>query len=129
MFRSAGISPRAQGGAADPRAVACIGRRGIDLSRHAVRALDAETDARDFDLLLALDEAVLAVVTQRTPAGARHKVRPLMAFAPAAGVSEVPDPYAGTASDYDYALGLIEQAVGGLLAADFNPVLRRRGGP
>lgn len=37
---SIGIAPRAVGGVADPRAVACFGRRGIDLSRHQVRALD-----------------------------------------------------------------------------------------
>ncbi len=115
FFRSAGIAPRSTGGSADPRAVACIGRRGIDLSGHAVRALDVEADAHDFDLLLALDEAVLGVVLERTPADVRHKVRPLMSFAPHSGVVAVPDPYEGNARDYDHALGLIEQAIDGLL--------------
>lgn len=117
MFRSAGIAPRAVGGVADPRAVACIGRRGIDLSRHQVRALDGAADADAFDLLLALDEAVLAVVRERTPRATQSKVRALMSFAGDAGVSEVPDPYHGSSADYDHALGLIEQAVAGILAA------------
>lgn len=123
VFRSCGISPRSTGTAADPRAVACIARRGIDLSGHAVRALDAAPDARDFDLLLALDDEVLAVVNARVPAAAKHKVRPLMSFAPDAGVAEVPDPYSGTASDYDHALGLIGRAVQGILAAPSQSLL------
>lgn len=124
-FVSAGIAPRSTGGAADPRAVVCIGNRGIDLSGHTVRALDAEADARDFDLLLALDEAVLGNVRGRVAARYLHKVRPLMSYAPGTGTSEVPDPYEGSASDYDHALGLIQFAVEGLLAADLKPASPR----
>ena len=117
QFRSAGIAPRSTGTVADPRAVACIGKRGIDLSGHRVRALDAAADVKAFDLLLALDGEVFAVVKERVPASFAHKVRPLMSFAPGCGVSEVPDPYSGSAADYDYALGLIERAIEGILAA------------
>ncbi len=117
VFRSCGIAPRSAGTAADPRAVACTAKRGIDLGGHAVRALDAAADPRDFDLLLALDGEVLGVVMDRVAAPFHHKVRPLMSFAPESGVSEVPDPYSGTAADYDRALALIEQAVMGILAA------------
>ena len=117
VFRSCGIAPRSAGTAADPRAVACTAKRGIDLNGHAVRALDAAADGAQFDLLLALDGDVLDVVRERVPAPFTHKVRPLMAFAPESGFGEVPDPYSGTAADYDRALALIEQAVMGILAA------------
>ena len=117
VFRSCGIAPRSAGTAADPRAVACTAKRGIDLNGHAVRALDGAGDGAQFDLLLALDGDVLDVVRERVPAPFKHKVRPLMSFAPKSGFGEVPDPYSGTAADYDRALALIEQAVMGILAA------------
>lgn len=128
-FASAGIAPRSEGGPADPRAVACIGNRGIDLSGHTVRALDAEADGRGFDLLLALDEAVLGTVRGRVPVRYLHKVRPLMSFARGTGMTEVPDPYEGTARDYDDALGLIQLAIEGVLAADLKPALPREDAP
>ena len=40
----------------------------------------------------------------------------LMSYAPPLGFLDIPDPYGGTADDYERAIGMIESATRGLLA-------------
>jgi protein-tyrosine phosphatase len=113
-FASAGVEPRTPGAPADPRAVKCAGARGLDLSGARARALTAD-DYDAFDLLLALDEAVLREVRARAPRQRRAEIVPLMSLAPSSAAQEVPDPWSGGPADYEFALDLIEAAVDGLL--------------
>jgi protein-tyrosine phosphatase len=94
--------------------VKCAGARGLDLSGARARALTAD-DYDAFDLLLALDEAVLREVRARAPRQRRAEIVPLMSLAPSSAAQEVPDPWSGGPADYEFALDLIEAAVDGLL--------------
>jgi protein-tyrosine phosphatase len=110
----------------DRRSIAAARRRGIDMSALRARQLVAADFGR-FDLLLAMDERNRRDMLARAPAppaGARGaqtalaaRVRLLLDYAPELGVQEVPDPYYGTARDFEYVLDVIETAARGLLAA------------
>ena len=72
--------------------------RGYRFDSHARQIRQSDFD--DFDLLLVMDSDNYRIVTAKAP-------------------TEVPDPYYGDLSDFDYALDLIEEACDGLLAALF----------
>ena len=78
----------------------------------------SEADFSRFDLILVMDNAnVRAVKAMASAPEQRDKVRMLGSYMTShAGVSEIPDPYYGDDSDFDYALDLIEDACRGLLA-------------
>ncbi len=110
------------GRGADPRADAALGRAGWPASGHVVRRLDAGALA-SLDLVCCADAANLADVRRlaaRAPADPRAgagRIRLLRSFDPEAPEgAEVPDPFAGGASDFDAALVLIEAACRGLVA-------------
>lgn len=94
--------------------------------RGAVRGYKFDSRARQlstadfsrFDLILVMDNAnVCAVTAMASTPEEKDKVRMLGSYMTShAGVSEIPDPYYGDDSDFDYALDLIEDACAGLLA-------------
>lgn len=94
--------------------------------RGAVRGYKFDSRARQlskadfsrFDLILVMDNAnVRAVTAMASTPEEKDKVRMLGSYMTAhVGVSEIPDPYYGDDSDFDYALDLIEDACAGLLA-------------
>jgi protein-tyrosine phosphatase len=67
--------------------------------------------------VLTLDQSVLALVARLVPPEALVRVTSLMAFAPETGVTDVADPWAGTAADYAHAFSLIRAGVDGLVAS------------
>lgn len=91
--------------------------------RGAVRGYRFDSRARQlcgadfsrFDLILVMDNAnVRAVKAMASAPEQRDKVRMLGSYMTShAGVSEIPDPYYGDDSDFDYALDLIEDACRG----------------
>lgn len=109
------------------QAQATAAERGYDISGLRARQFMAE-DCRSFDMILVMDRGHLNRVTRACSAAAPGKVRLFMDFAPSRREREVPDPYGLGASDYEYVLGLIEDAAKGLLA-NVETELRKRQAP
>jgi protein-tyrosine phosphatase len=97
-------------------AVAAAKRRGFDLPPHRARQF-AVGDFRRFDWILAMDRQNLDALTDLRPADYRGHLGLLLDLAPELEVREVPDPYYGTARDFDEALRLIEGGATRLLDA------------
>lgn len=111
---SAGTHGFHKGSPIDPRAAAQAALRGYTLVGLRSRPVVAEDFSR-FDLLLAMDQDNLATLRKRCPPEEQHRLQLLMAHAPQAGATEVPDPYYGALSGFDLALDLIEPACDGLM--------------
>ncbi len=98
----------------DSRATAEAGARGYDHSPLRARQLRA-ADFRDFDYILAMDEANLAELRAlRPPAFAGH-LGLFLEFAPQRREREVPDPYYGGDAGFVRVLDMVEEASEGLL--------------
>ncbi|MGE0071458.1 MAG: low molecular weight protein-tyrosine-phosphatase [Thiomonas sp.] len=89
-------------------------QRGYDLSGLRARVVEPEDFSR-FDLLLAMDWDNLALLEEQAPPQYASRCRLFLSFAPDAPVAAVPDPYYGTARDFERVLDLVEQASSGLL--------------
>jgi protein-tyrosine phosphatase len=116
---SAGIGGWHVGEGADPRSVAVLRRHGYDGSAHRVQQITARWfDADDApDLLLAMDSTHLRDLRRLAPVDA--EVVLMRAFDPALDPEvddlEVPDPYYGSARDFEDVLAMIEAATPGTL--------------
>ena len=97
-------------------AVAAAKRRGYILPPHRARQVGPKDFAR-FDWILAMDRRNLDVLARLCPANFVGHLGLLMDFAPEFGTLDVPDPYYGTAHDFDEALRLIEGGTVQLLSA------------
>ncbi|RAY15398.1 low molecular weight phosphotyrosine protein phosphatase [Actinomadura craniellae] len=115
------------GADADRRTVRAL-REGGYRSAHAARQFDPSWFAH-YDLILALDGGHLRELRRLAPdAAARHRVRLLREFDPAAGDDlDVPDPYYGDETDFTTVLAMIEAAVPALLAEIRTGSTARRG--
>lgn len=98
----------------DPRAQKAAGQRGYDLSGLRGRQV-GQADFVEFDFVLAMDEDNLRALQRLCPPQNSHKLQLFMAFSPAAGTREVPDPYYGGPKGFERVLDLVEQAAQGLL--------------
>lgn len=98
----------------DPRSIKAAAARGYDISNLRARKLHRE-DFEKFDLLIALDEGHFKEMQRSCPPELRHKLRRMMNFAPQLGMREVPDPYYGSARDFELVLNLLDTATDGLL--------------
>ena len=111
---SAGTGDWHIGRAPDPRTQQAALRRGYDLSALRARQISpADFDA--FDLIVAMDDANLDDALAMAPNGSKARCVKLLDFAPASGLSAVPDPYYGGEDGFDQVLDLVEQGVDGLL--------------
>ena len=117
---SAGTHGFHPGALPDPRGVAQAARRGYRLAGIKSRRLVAADFSR-FDLLLAMDSDNLVTLRERCPPEDQFRLGLLLHFsanlAPNPATLDVPDPYYGSAADFDHALDLIEPACDGLLSA------------
>jgi len=113
---SAGTGRYHIGAPPDPRALAAAQRRGYDLSDLRARQVQS-ADFTDFDLLLAMDEDNLAGLRAQAPSGTQQRLKMFLEYAPELGRLEVPDPYYGTARDFDLVVDLVERGARGLLRA------------
>ena len=110
---SAGTHDYHVGAPPDSRAQEHGALRGYALGGLRARKV-AAADFERFDLLLARDDDNLATLQRRCPPAHRHKLEPLMRYAPGLG-SQVPDPYYGGAQGFDRVLDLVEAACDGLI--------------
>ncbi len=99
----------------DERSVAAGLLRGYKLKELRARQI-RDGDFEAFSLLIAMDRSHLSELKRICPDGAEHRLKLFMDFHPeATGLSDVPDPYYGSLSDFDLALELIEKGVEGLV--------------
>jgi protein-tyrosine phosphatase len=91
--------------------------RGYDLSHLRARQI-SETDYGKFDLILAMDWDNLALLQDDCPPALAHKLKLFMSYASSSmALGEVvPDPYHGSAGQFEKVLDLIEAASDGLVA-------------
>ena len=112
---SAGTHAYHVGSPPDDRAQEAASRRGIDMSSLVGRRVD-HGDFYMFDYVLAMDESNEYHLREMAPDEEAHKIKLFLDFAPERSEREVPDPYYGGHSGFEYVLDLIEDASEGLLA-------------
>jgi protein-tyrosine phosphatase len=113
---SAGTHGYHTGDAPDERSIAAARRRGFDLATLRARVVEA-ADFDRFDLVLAMDDAVLQRLRELAPRRHADRVRLFLEFAPGLGRRDVPDPYYGGEAGFEEVLDLVEEGARGLLAA------------
>ena len=96
-------------------AIDAAAARGYDITAIRARQITGE-DIRHFDHVLAMTRGHLVEMRWLAPRDLVDKPQLLMSYAPPLGFLDIPDPYGGTADDYERAIGMIESATRGLLA-------------
>ena len=111
---SAGTHDYHVGDPPDLRAQRAAQQRGYDMSKLRGRQVE-EGDFRQFDYVLAMDQANLAILRGITPAGSDTQAKLFLGYARHHAEREVPDPYYGGASGFERVLDMVEDAAQGLL--------------
>jgi protein-tyrosine phosphatase len=113
---SAGTHGYHLGNAPDPRAIRACAARGVDLGALRARQVK-DDDFHTFDLVVAMDGHNFDTLAQmNSAAGANAKVLRMMQFSPRFdSVPDVPDPYYGEQSDFEYMCELLDESTRGLL--------------
>ena len=101
------------GHAPDERAIACAARHGIDISAQRARRLLAE-DFDEFDIVLCADRTILHDARMRKPRTSHAQVELLLDWS-GVGRKDVPDPYYGSARDFEQAFRLVDAAALGIV--------------
>ena len=73
-------------------------------------------DFARFDLILAMDRGNLRALRALCPPGSRARLELFLEFAGGAADGEVPDPYMGTAADFERVLDIVIPACRRLIA-------------
>ncbi len=111
---SAGTRDYHLGEPPDPRAIAAARKRGVELSALRARQV-SEGDFDAQDLIVAMDRGHHRILGRLCEKGQAGKLRLFMAYVPEAGGEDVPDPYYGTARDFDAVYELIERGCRAIL--------------
>lgn len=111
---SAGTHDYHIGDQPDRRAQQVGAQRGYDLSRLRGRQV-CQSDFIEFDHVLAMDNANLAILQRLCPDEHAGKLALFMNYASNCNEREVPDPYYGGAQGFERVLDMIEDAGRGLL--------------
>jgi protein-tyrosine phosphatase len=112
---SAGTSDYHLGEPPDPRSRRAAAARGIDLSPLRARRVERRDFAR-FDLILAMDRGNLQALRAMCPPGSHARLELFLEFAGSPAGGEVPDPYMGTAADFERVLDIVIPACRRLIA-------------
>jgi protein-tyrosine phosphatase len=118
LTRSIGVDSAAThdyqvGEPADARAVAHARQRGYEIPRRRARQITT-TDFSRFDWILAMDRFNLADLETLRPRSYRGHLGLFLDVVPGSGRREVPDPYHGTAEDFERVLDLAEEGAAAL---------------
>ncbi len=100
---------------ADPRARAAASAAGYDLSDQFARQI-ADDDYERFHYIIAMDRTNLINVEAWRPAHFEGEIKLLMDYCEHDGSSQIPDPYYQSAEHFGEIIGIMEQAIDGLLA-------------
>jgi len=114
LVDSAGTHDYHAGGPPDPRAVRAAERRGVDLTGLRARQFTGH-DFEHFELVLAMDQLNRHTLLEHAPPQYHDRIRLYLDFAPQLGRLDVPDPYYGGSTGFEYVLDLVEEAGAGLL--------------
>ena len=114
LVDSAGTHDYHSGNPPDPRAVRAAERRGVDLTALRARPVIAR-DFEHFELVLAMDQLNRHTLLERAPPEYHSRIRLFLEFAPQLGRLDVPDPYYGGSTGFEYVLDLVEEAAAGLI--------------
>jgi protein-tyrosine phosphatase len=112
---SAGTGDYHLGKPPDSRSRRAAAARGIDLSPLRARQVERQDFAR-FDLILAMDRHNLRALRALRPPGSRARLELFLEFAGGPDDGEVPDPYTGTAPDFERVLDIVIPACRRLIA-------------
>ncbi|HET9031352.1 MAG TPA: low molecular weight protein-tyrosine-phosphatase [Dokdonella sp.] len=107
---SAGTENYHIGRQADPRAIALAEANGYPMSAHRARQVCSDDFSR-FDQLLVMDNTNLRAVLAKTPESARDRVALFLPFVGISEPVELPDPYYGSAGDFQHALDLARDGI------------------
>jgi protein-tyrosine phosphatase len=111
---SAGTGDYHLGKPPDPRSSRAAAARGIDLSPLRARQVGRQDFAR-FDLILAMDRRNLRALRALSPPASRARLELFLEYAGGPADEEVPDPYTGTAADFERVLDIVIPACRRLL--------------
>jgi len=111
---SAGTHVPKNGRHPDARAQNAVLPRGIKINGLRSRSIQL-ADFAEFDYILAMDNNNYHSVSAICSSEYQHKLALIMAFAPQAGVTEVPDPYYSNKAGFQQVYTFLEQAIAGLV--------------
>lgn len=113
---SAGLIDYHEGELSDERMRRHAARRGYQLV-HRSRPVRTD-DFRHFDIIVAMDDKNVQALHRLAPdEQTAKKIVKAASFIHAHDVSFVPDPYYGTAADFEHVLDLLEDCAGGIIAS------------
>ncbi len=111
---SAGTHVSRNGQRPDLRAQQAVQPAGVDITGLRSRSIQL-VDFVEFDYVLVMDEGNFQSVSKLCPSEHQHKLAMIMAFAPQAGVTEVPDPYYSNKAGFQQVYTFLGQAILGLV--------------
>jgi len=111
---SAGTHAYHVGEPPDRRSQQTATTRGLDLSYIQARQV-TNRDFDYYDIILAMDQDNMSLLTQACPELQRHKLHLFLEFAPEHPLDEVPDPYYGGANGFEDVFDMVQAASEGLL--------------
>ncbi|RZA13546.1 MAG: low molecular weight phosphotyrosine protein phosphatase [Lysobacteraceae bacterium] len=97
----------------DERAIACAASHGVNIAGLVARRLTLE-DYDEFDYILCADRTILHDARMRKPRTAHGQVELLLEWS-GVGKKDVPDPYYGSARDFEHAFKLVDAAAAGIV--------------
>lgn len=115
VFHSAGIQAPIRGEAIDARAQAALLKRGYDPSKGRSRRVKVQ-DFERFDLIVAMDQAILAELRRLCPVEHAGKLHLFLDFVQGCQGQDVPDPYYGSPAGFERVLDLCESGAKGMVS-------------
>lgn len=112
---SAGTSGWHEGERPDTRSILESKKNNIDIDHQRSRPV-REQDFYDFDILFAMDSSNYTNLCNMAPEeGLKRKVRLIMNEVEAGQNIQVPDPYSGGQSGFEYVFGMLDEAIDAFL--------------
>lgn len=113
---SAGTANYHVGAAPDPRMIKTGAKNGTPIDFLRARQF-SKHDFTSFDYILVMDKSNYTNVCALAPdKSSKNKVHLILDFLSEASIEEVPDPYYGTATDFQYVYDLLDSATDSFLA-------------
>ena len=113
---SAGTANYHVGAAPDHRMIKTGAKNGTPIDFLRARQF-SKHDFTSFDYILVMDKSNYTNVCAFAPdESSKNKVHLILDFLPEASIEEVPDPYYGTAGDFQYVYDLLDSATDSFLA-------------
>ena len=113
---SAGTANYHVGAAPDPRMIKTGAKNGTPIDFLRARQF-SKHDFTSFDYILVMDKSNYTNVCALAPdESSKNKVHLILDFLSEASIEEVPDPYYGTATDFQYVYDLLDSATDSFLA-------------